>query len=428
MTSRSGSSSASLASSGPAATSAVVLAVLVAALGYFVDIYDLVLFTIVRVPSLTDLGLNETAVQSEGLFLLNVQMTGMLIGGVLWGILGDRRGRLSVLFGSIALYSVANILNGMVQNVDQYAVLRLMAGIGLAGELGAGITLVGELMHRERRGYGTMIVATVGILGAVAAALIAREFDWRTAYYIGGGLGIGLLVLRVSVAESGMFTAVRESDVSRGSLRLLFATRERGLRYLKCVLVGAPTWFIVGILVAFSNDFGRALGVGTTKETLPNPGFAIMYCYIGLAVGDFTSGLLSQLFKTRRKVALGFVLLSAASVAVYLLASGITLGGFYLLIGIIGFGAGFWAIFVTIASEQFGTNLRATVATTVPNMARGALVPLSILFTTLTKDLGILGSAAIVGVITYTLSITAILRLDETFGRDLDFVESDAAV
>ena len=167
---------------------AVSLAVLVAALGYFVDIYDLILFGAVRGPSLQALGFSPADVQDKGILLLQLQMGGMLVGGILWGIIGDRRGRLSVLFGSIILYSIANLVNGTVDTLTGYAICRVIAGIGLAGELGAGITLVSELMDKERRGLGTTIVAATGILGGVVAGIVGGAVpgipavDWRTAY------------------------------------------------------------------------------------------------------------------------------------------------------------------------------------------------------------------------------------------------------
>jgi len=393
--------------------------IVVAALGYFVDIYDLVLFSIVRIPSLTALGLVGDALRDDGIFLLQVQMGGMLIGGIIWGVLGDRRGRLSVLFGSIAMYSVANILNGMVDSVEAYAWLRFFAGVGLAGELGAGITLVSEIMSKETRAYGTTIVATVGILGAVVAFLVGDLFDWRVAYYVGGGLGLALLVLRVGVYESGMFSTVKLQNVSRGNFFSLFTSRARFLKYMQCILIGMPTWYVVGILITFSNDLGKALGV----SPIPDPGRAIMYCYIGIAAGDLSSGLLSQFLRSRRKVMLIFLTMTSISIAFYLLSHGLAIGQFYAVCVVLGFSAGFWAVFVTIASEQFGTNIRATVATTVPNFVRGAVVPITLLFQSLMPGLGIVASAGVVGAATVAVALIALAFLDETHGKDLDYIE-----
>jgi MFS family permease len=399
------------------------VAVLVASLGYFVDIYDLLLFTIVRVPSLKALGVPQTEIDSGvGLWLLNVQMIGLLVGGIFWGILGDKKGRLKVLFGSILLYSVANIANGFVTSTNGYLFWRFVAGLGLAGELGAGITLVAEILPKEKRGYGTMIVATVGVSGAVAANLIAKLVpDWRYCYFIGGGLGLLLLLLRISVMESHMFSQTAEKGTAgRGEFLALFTNRERFLRYLKCILLGTPTWFVVGILVALSNKFAVEMGV---KAPI-NPGDAVAFCYAGLVLGDFSSGLLSQLLKSRRKVMLIFLGLTAACVALYLNLHGAETWFFYTVCVMLGFSVGFWAIFVTIAAENFGTNLRATVAITVPNFARGMLPLISLMFTGLQPSLTYLQSGAVVGVICIVVAVIASYTVEETFGKDLNYVEN----
>jgi len=395
-------------------------AVIIASLGYFVDIYDLVLFSIVRVPSLTALGLQGTDILSKGLLLINIQMIGMLIGGIFWGILGDKKGRISILFGSIILYSVANIANGFVTSVEMYAVLRFLAGIGLAGELGAGITLVAEILPKETRGYGTMIVATIGIMGAILANIVAKQFDWTTAYFIGGGLGLALLLLRIGVFESGMFAATKEKDVSRGDFLSLFTNKERFLRYAQCVFIGSPTWFIVGILVTLAPEFASALGV----QGKIDGGNAVAYCYAGLALGDFASGMMSQMLRSRKKTMLFFLLLNFVCVAIYMSVHGMDVQAFYLFISCLGFSSGYWAIFVTIAAEQFGTNLRATVATTVPNFARGSLVLISLLFVTLKPIYGITTSGLIVGAICTSIALIALYFMSETFGKDLDYIET----
>ncbi|NSL90280.1 MFS transporter [Chitinophaga sp. Mgbs1] len=397
------------------------IAVIVASLGYFVDIYDLLLFTIVRVPSLKELGLPQSEIDSgAGMLLINVQMLGLLIGGIFWGIIGDKKGRLSVLFGSILIYSVANIANGFVQGINGYLLWRFVAGFGLAGELGAGITLVSEILPKEKRGYGTMIVATVGVSGAVAANLIAKLVgDWRICYFIGGGLGLCLLVLRVSVMESHMFNAVRASSAARGSFLALFTSSERLLKYLKCMLLGTPTWFVVGILIAFSNKFAVEMKVNGTI----NPGDAIAFCYAGLTVGDLASGLISQLWRSRRKVMLLFLVFTSVMVAVYLNMHGAEKWWVYTVCFLMGFSVGFWAIFVTIAAESFGTNLRATVATTVPNFARGMLPLISILFIQVQKYFTFLQSGAIVAVICIGIALITAWSIEETFGKDLNYLE-----
>jgi putative MFS transporter len=394
--------------------------VIVAALGYFVDIYDLLLFSIVRVPSLKTLGIPQDQLLNKGVFLINMQMAGMLIGGIFWGVLGDKKGRLSVLFGSIFLYSLANIANGFVTNTEQYAALRFIAGIGLAGELGAGITLVAEVLPKEIRGYGTSVVASVGVLGAVLAYFVADMFDWRIAYFIGGGLGIALLVLRFNVFESGIFKHVKETKTSRGNLFALFISKKKLLKYLQCILIGLPIWFVIGILITFSPEFAKAIGIeGTVKA-----GKAVMFCYIGMSAGDMASGLISQWLKSRRRTVMIFALLTGIVITVYLMqqpAKGTAL--FYALCLLMGIAIGYWALFVTIAAEQFGTNLRATVATSVPNFVRGSVNVFTPLFLAGANHFGMLGSAGIIGISTIAIALLAVWRMEETFGKDLDYTE-----
>ena len=404
----------------PIAKEKVYLAVLVAALGYFVDVYDIVLFSIVRVASLKSLGFEGEELLSKGVLLINMQMIGMLVGGILWGIWGDKRGRIQVLFGSILMYSLANLANAFVTNLEWYAVLRFIAGVGLAGEIGAGITLVSELMDKEKRGVGTTIVATVGVSGAVVAGLVGEVFDWRTAYIIGGSMGLALLLLRVSVCESGIFDKVKKSEIVKGDLRLLFRSRERMGRYISCILVGVPIWFVVGIIVTFCPEIGRALSM---KE-LPSVSLAVFYCYVGLTVGDLASGLFSQIVKSRRKAL--FVFLSG----VFLISMAIlNLPGkdvkfYYGALIALGFFSGYWAVFVTTAAEQFGTNLRATVATSVPNFVRGSTVIMTLLFDGLKGYLGVVGSAQVVCLLACGCAFFALWRARETYGIDLNFVES----
>ncbi|MSR02408.1 MAG: MFS transporter [Gemmatimonadetes bacterium] len=405
----------------PLSSRRIHLAVFVAALGYFVDVYDLLLFSIVRVPSLLSLGVAQADVLAVGVRLINMQMTGLLLGGIAWGILADNYGRRSVLFGSILMYSLANIANAGVQTVDQYAWLRFIAGIGLAGELGAGITLVAEIMSREGRGWGTTIVASLGLLGAVVAGLVGDLFPWRTAYVIGGVLGLSLLALRIGVTESGMFEAVKKKAVGKGNMLLLFSTPTRALRYLSVVLVGLPTWFVMGILVTFSPEIGKALGL----ETAPTAGRAVMFAYIGATLGDLLSGALSQVLRSRKKALLVFITLCGLGIANYFIMGGLgSLTAFYLACGILGATSGYWAVFVTVASEQFGTNLRGTVASTAPNFVRGAVVPLTIVFQALKPELGIPGSAMAVGAATLVIAYLSLAGLEETFGKNLDYVES----
>lgn len=398
----------------------ITAAVLVASLGYFVDIYDLLLFSIVRIPSLLSLGLKDQQLTDAGIFLLNMQMIGMLVGGIVWGILGDKKGRLYVLFGSIFLYSVANIANGFVHSVESYAFWRFIAGFGLAGELGAGVTLVAEVMPKEKRGYATTIIASVGISGAVVGYFIAQLFDWRTSFYIGGALGLSLLLLRISVSESGMFGKLEQVEVSKGDFFSLF-NRARFAKYMRCIIIGIPLWFVVGILITLSPEFGRVLGVQGTVSA----GAAVACCYGGLVFGDIASGMLSQYLKSRIKVVYIYLFLTMLTITAYFLLHNLTVFEFYVLCTILGFSVGYWVIFMTIATEQFGTNLRATVTTTVPNFVRGSVVPLSLLLIYL-KGLfngSLLYAGIAVAVLSLGVAFWALRNMQETFHKDLDYLE-----
>jgi len=393
--------------------------VIVAALGYFVDIYDLLLFSIVRIESLKSLGVPEANLLNKGVDLINMQMGGLLIGGILWGILGDKRGRITVLFASILIYSLANVANGFVTTVNQYAILRFIAGIGLAGELGVGITLVAEILPKEIRGYGTSLVAGIGMLGAVMAYFIADYFEWRIAYFIGGGLGLMLLLMRVKVFESGIFTKVKEKAISRGNFFQLFTSGKQFFKYLRCILIGIPVWFVAGILMTFSPEFGKALNLDMPIVA----GKAVMWEYIGLTIGDISSGLLSQYFKSRKKVVRLFILLAGVFAAVYLFIPLKTSAMFYAVCVFLGFAAGYWALFVTIAAEQFGTNLRATVATTVPNFVRGSIIIMTPAFLIFKDYFGIIAGAGLLGLLTIVIALAGLWKMEETFGKDLDFLE-----
>ena len=401
------------------------LPVIVAALGYFVDIYDLLLFSIVRRPSLIALGVPEGQLLEQGEFLLQIQMTGLLVGGLIWGIMGDKRGRLSVLFGSILLYSLANIANGFVTSVDQYAVLRFIAGIGLAGELGAGVTLVSETLPTHLRGYGTTIIATVGLMGAVVANFVSIKFqeNWSIAFFIGGGLGLLLLIARVSVFESGIFLDTKKKAIERGNFLQLFTNKRRFIKFMGCIFIGLPIWYTIGILVTFSPEFAKVLGINGTITA----GNAVMYSYIGLAVGDMASGFTSQIIKSRKKVVATFILITLACICFYLFNPSPSVEVFYLACFMLGFGIGYWALFVTIAAEQFGTNLRSTVATTVPNFIRGTVVPLTLIFKAIRGEntLGIINGALAIGVGTIVIAFIALRAIDETYGRDMNYEEVD---
>jgi putative MFS transporter len=396
-------------------------AVIVASLGYFVDIFDLLLFSIVRKASLSSIGVAEEFQVEQGLLLHNLQMIGMLFGGVIWGVIADKKGRLSVLFGSIFLYSLGNILNAFVQNVPQYAICRIISGIGLAGELGAGITLVAESLPKEKRGYGTMIVATIGVSGAVVAGLVGEFFEWRITYGIGGLLGVMLLLLRMHTAESHLFKNI-EHHHERGNFWMIFKKKERFFRFLNSILIAVPIWFVIGTLIQLSPEFAKILNI----QGEVTAGRSIMFCYGGLVFGDLASGGISQLIQSRTKVILFFILgLGASIIAYFGFTQGASSSFFYTICSFLGFFAGYWAVFVTVAAEQFGTNLRGTVATSAPNFVRGSVVPMSLAFTLLKSHMDMISAASIVGAVVITMAIISNLMLKDTFHKDLHFFEID---
>lgn len=411
----------------PADRRRVAFAVLVAALGYFVDIYDLVLFSILRVPSLRGIGVSDAALTRTGGLLLNVQLAGMIVGGVVLGVIGDRRGRLAVVFGSIVLYSLANLANAFVHSVPAYAVARAVAGFGLAGELGAGITLVGELLPTRLRGVGTTIVAAVGLTGALAAGALAEWLlqrygagGWRAAYGVGGAMGLVLLALRVGVLESGLFTRAKETEgVARGDLTMLVRPLERLGRFVRVVLVGTPIWYAGGVLFVFAPEIGGALGLATR----PTGGKTIFWAYLGVVIGDVVSGAISQRVKSRKRVIAGFLTLLGVAVAALLLAGGRSLGTFYALMTFVGFATGYWVLFVTTASEQFGTNLRATVTTSAPNFVRGMAIPVTALWFALKGPLAVLPATAAVGALCIAAGLASLVGMRESFATELDWFE-----
>lgn len=404
------------------------IAVIVAALGYFVDIYDLLLFTIVREPSLAGLGVNlkdTPMVIAASTKIINWQMVGLLLGGIIWGVMGDKKGRLSVLFGSIILYSVANFVTGFVTTTDQYAWARFVAGLGLAGELGAGITLVSELLPKNKRGIGTSLVAGIGLFGAVFAYFTFKftHEDWRLCYKIGGGLGVILLLLRISVAESGMFKDVKaQAHVQKGNMLMFFNNGERFRKYILAILIGLPTWYVIGVLVNFSNRFAKAF----YGENAIDSGRSIMYAYAAIAIGDIAVGFVSQYFKSRKKALYLFYFFSIVSGVFFFSGNIQNDTTMYAACAALGFSTGFWAIFVTMGAEQFGTNLRATAATTIPNMVRGALPLINMLFKDVFQDSWkwtIIKSGIITGIIVMVISLVAAYFTRETFHKDLNYVE-----
>ncbi len=408
--------------------------IIVAALGYFVDIYDLLLFGVERTESLNSIlpiqypGISDAVLKTlngiYGKLLLNWQMFGMLIGGVFWGILGDKKGRLSVLFGSILVYSIANILNGMIESTDAYIVLRFVSGFGLAGELGAGITLVSESMSKEKRGYGTMIVVTVGVFGAVVAGFMGDVItNWRYSFYLGGGMGLALLILRIGVFESGMFDALKkETHIKKGNVLQLFSHLPSLKKYLCIIFVTVPVWYVMGTLVLFSPELSELMGL---PEKSISAGKSIMFAYAGITVGDIASGLISQLLKSRKKAFAIFLSLTVIGVILYFLYGGTSVTVFYSIVTFIGFATGFWAVFISTAAELFGTNIRATATTTAPNFVRASTILISLLLNLVISVLDVdkLLATKITGAIIISIGFIALYFLEETFGKDLNYVE-----
>lgn len=398
---------------------ATMITILVAALGYFVDVFDLLLFSVVRVQSLKDLGIPEEGLLTNGIMLINIQMAGLLIGGLVWGIWGDKLGRVSVLFGSILLYSIANIANGFVTNVEQYAALRFIAGLGLAGELGAGVTLASELLPRQWRGLGTTFIASIGVAGAVLAVVVAEITDWRTAYIIGGIMGLGLLVLRLQVRESTLFEMIREKkETKRGNLLMFFKPRIFK-KYIAVILVGAPLWGIIGLFITFTPEFAKYFGMPIS----PKAGTAVLFCYSGLVIGDMLSGLFSQLLRSRKKAVAIFLALTTVFTFIYMYGPHNTLEQYYSLCLLLGIATGYWAMFVQMGAEQFGTNIRATAATSIPNMVRGSVIFTTAAFHYLIPAVGV-GHAGLLVVCTLLgLAFISLWSLEETFSADLDYLE-----
>ena len=399
------------------------IVVIVAALGYFVDIYDLLLFTIVKKDSMLGVGATMETMLVDSTKVINRQMIGLLLGGIIWGVLGDKKGRLSVLFGSIILYSIANFITGYAHTVEQYAWCRFAAGLGLAGELGAGITLVSEFMPKNKRGIGTSLVAGIGLSGAVAAYFTYHfTNDWRLCYKIGGGLGVLLLFLRISVAESGMFKQVRQQNVSRGNFFMFFTNAKRFRKYILAILIGLPTWYVIGILVNQSDKFAGKLYGSTTIDS----GRSIMFAYAAIAIGDIMVGFISQYFKSRKKGLLLFYFLTIISLIIFFSSFNNSDARMYAICALLGFSTGFWAIFITMGAEQFGTNLRATAATTIPNMVRGALPLINLLFLNLfQKNIGwsLIKSGIVTGIIVMAVTLVAFYFTEETYHKDLDYIE-----
>lgn len=397
------------------------LPVLVAALGFYVDIFDLLLFGVVRIKSLRSLGLSEDAILSKGELIVSIQLMGMVVGGVIWGIIGDKFGRLKVLFGSILLYSLANIANGFITELNQYIIIRFIAGVGLAGELGAGITLTSEILPKEKRGLAGTVIATCGVLGGISAALLSKIIDsWQTLYFVGGGIGLALLALRVSVVESEMFTSMGKSKIQKGNFLLFFSNKDRFFRFAKGMLIGMPVWYCIGLLIFFANEFANRMGVqGVT------PGNAILYQYIGLGFGDVSAGLISQRLKSRKKALYFFYAVFILFIILFFTQHNSSLGWFYFICAGLGFGSGISVLYIITSAEQFGTNLRASATSSITNFVRGFTPLLLFIFksTRGTTNENYLRSAWIIGIAVMLISLSALYFTKESYGKDLDFIE-----
>lgn len=403
----------------------VTLLVIVAALGYFVDIFDLLLFGMLRISSLRSLGVDENLLESVGLRLDNWQMLGLILGGIFWGILGDKKGRLAVLFGSIITYSIANTLNAFVHTIPQYEVLRFVAGFGLAGELGSGITLVNESLSKNKRGLATAFVAGFGILGAVFGSLLVLWIkDWRICYLIGGLMGFALLILRISVFESGMYLNVKEKTKSLGNIFSLFNDKKRFIKYISVIAIAIPIWYVVQLYAKYAPELADALGLHyDDKKTVAV--YAIMAIYGGLTIGDISCGFLSNYLKSRKKAIFIYLILLIVFIISFWIFGKKNMTVFYISIFMLGLSIGYWAVFMSVATESFGINIRSTVSNTAPNFVRGSVIGINILYTTLKSSYGFSTQSAnlLVGAICIGIALIAWTQLEETFGKDLDYVE-----
>lgn len=400
------------------------LPVIVGALGFFVDIYDLQVFAITRIASLKELGVADDAAKSVGESIIGWQMIGLVIGGILWGILGDKKGRTSVLFGSIFLYSVATIANGFVQDITTYTILRFVAGLGLAGELGASITLTSEMLPKQKRGLAAALIATSGVMGTIVAYFVQKLSggDWRLCYFIGGGMGLALLFLRMKVFDSGLYNMAKTEGVKMGRLSMIFTNKERFVRFSRAILIGLPVWYVIGILITFSNEFAKEFKI----EGFDQPK-SLMLQYVALAFGDMSAGFLANYLKSRKKTLyIYYTILTIVIAAFFISEGGGSATNMYLFCMALGFGAGISVLYITMSAEQFGTNLRATAAISIPNLVRGFLPVMLILFQLLrSKSVfnDYITGAWVVGIIVLVCSWLAVYYTKETFGKEMDFVE-----
>jgi MFS family permease len=399
---------------------AVALGIIVSALGFFVDLYDIMALAAIGENSLKDIGVSENAIKGNLNYLQSMQMFGMLIGGFLWGIVGDKYGRLKVLFGSIILYSAFTLLNAFVTNTGQYVACRFLAGLGLAGELGAGITLVSEQMKKEKRGLGPAIIAGFGVLGAIVAVIVGKNYDWKTVYIVGGVLGFLLLILRFGVVESGLFKMAKLAKASKGNFLIILRNKNYLKKFICILLVGIPGWFVNGVMMQFSNYISKSMGM----DPIPDKGKVIIFFFVALSLGDVLGGLVSQWLKSRKKSIYIFLFAHLLMLLLFFTVARTSVQLYYAIFAGLGLTVGFVIQLFTLAAENFGTNIRTLVTSSGLNLVRGWVIPLGALFAWMNGPLHIIEwkSVAIIAFSVALVSLLALTQLDETFHNDLEFV------
>lgn len=394
-----------------------ILTVLVVALGYYVDAYDLLVMSAVRKPSLLSLGVPESETLNIGLSLLNYQLVGLMIGGVMWGVIADKYGRKKALFGSILIYSFANIANGYINSVNMYYWLRIIAGFGLAGELGVGISLITENVAKERRTISTAIVSFFGMLGASTGGWFGSIFEWQNCFLIGGFAGLLLLLLRLKVEESVMFNEIKDKNVSKGNIWMIIKNPKTLLTYFFCTLAGAASILFIGVFIQSTPELGKLFNLNITA------GIALIWYYLGASVSEIIAGLLSKLLKERKAPIYIFYAISLLAITNFCVNVPNSPYFFYLNCLFLGFGLGWWSQLITLSAELFGINVRATAATSIPTFARAWNIPFSNIFKQNIPNLGIVNSAFGIGVIVVSLAIISITMVKETFENDANFIE-----
>ena len=397
----------------------VVLAVVASSLGFFVDLYDIIIVSVVRQASLLSMGVPESELLSKGIWLLNLQMVGMLTGGFLWGILGDKKGRITVLFGSILLYSLATFACAYAQTYELYLLLRFIAGVGLAGELGAAITLTTEILPQKYRGIGPAVIASFGMLGAIFGSLIGGNFSWEFTYQLGGIMGFVLLFLRLGLLESGFYNRLKDMTAEKGNVLLLFRNKKLFKKYISVILMGFPGWFVNGVVMTFTPEIAKAMGM----TTIPKVSIVFMVFFIGFTFGDFSCGMVSQWLKSRKKAIKIYLGSFAVLLALYFMIGKTSEMWYYGLFLLLGISAGYTIVLLTLAAEQTGTNLRSTATTSALNLLRASVIPQTIAFTYFNSVFGAYHAAIIVGVLSISIAAWAYTNLEETFHNNLDFVE-----